>query len=530
MAHPCPTTKRARAIGLTAWCAVSLLAACAPAPSIALVLDHDVVELIRGGEVRVVVDLVRTGSAGADVTLNVTGLPASVHATFSPVVLSGTTLQSTLTLQADAASTEATHTITVHAVGPGLAAEAEAQVEVVGLTVHGTVVFPDGSPWEGIDVTGPTGSAVTAADGTFALQGLAVPYDLALSRDTGSDWVHVFEGLTTASPVLEPYAAGTVVFLANTASVSGTLAGSAMPVAAGHAARVCIEGTNQVAYGCQELGPGDTAYDVLAIWTDQDTLDARLHVLAYEQGGAGDPPAGYDGYVQTSVSVMDGDTPTLDLALAPVTSTVLLEGSVTVAGGGTPDRIYAGVRYGPNLTTTLFQGGGTNDFAVTMPSLPGATFDVVAVGSSPSRWTWRTEVETDAGSLTLRASPTLASPMDAAAGVDLATVFDADVIDDGVVTFVWEGAAGAPTFALTTERSEVTIPDGAPYGIPLPPAAAYEWHVFQVDATDVDAASALGYGSAFAPLTTMSTSLGGPPFAGDGAIALSTVRTFTTAP
>ncbi|MFO7544134.1 MAG: hypothetical protein R6W77_01410 [Trueperaceae bacterium] len=510
---------------------VSWLAACAPAPAIAVTTDVGSVEVIRGASADLTVTLTRTGEATADVLLTVAGLPANVDAAFAPDTLTGSTLESTLTITVHAAAMDGTHQVTVFGAGSSLAADTTFDLTISSLDVTGTVVLANGDPWGGVEVVGPTGSTTTANDGTFTFEGLAVPYDLALYSDAGTDWVHAFEGLTASDPRLEPFTGLSGIFLADIAGVSGTLSGSGMPLAANHAARICLEGIDRIVWACQQLGPGENTYDFQVIWPSLGPLSGRLHVLAFAWNGAGDAPESYVGYASADVLLSNNDAEVVDIVLSDVPATTTLQGDVVVEGGGSPDRIYSGLRLGPNLTIPLFRdGSGANTFAMPMPVLPGASYDVAAVVGLPMQFVWKTGLGDDAGTLTIPAAPTLLAPDDAVAGVDVATEFEVTSPDPSVLTYVWDGSGGAPTFALTTTRSNVSVPDGTPFGIPMPPATVYAWSVLRMPEGNVDDATRTGHSTANLALETMGNDLGGPGFVGDGAIATSAQRTFTTAP
>lgn len=156
------------------------LAACGTAPGITLVIDSATAELIRGATVELEVALTRSGGAGADIVLDVTGLPASVSASFSPATLSGATLTSTLTLSAAAAAIEGSYDLTVTGTGTGLVASAGLGLEVMSLDVTGRVVTIYEIPLPNISVSSQGASAVTDVDGNFSLTGLSVPYDLSV--------------------------------------------------------------------------------------------------------------------------------------------------------------------------------------------------------------------------------------------------------------------------------------------------------------------------------------------------------------
>src|SRR5690606_40933555 len=102
--------------------------------------------------------------ASGDVTLEVSGLPTKVQGTFSPTVLSGDELTSTLTLSADASAPEDVSIVTVTAAGAGLASEAQLALEVESLTVAGHMVGLLGAPLSGASVVSQDDQAALGSD------------------------------------------------------------------------------------------------------------------------------------------------------------------------------------------------------------------------------------------------------------------------------------------------------------------------------------------------------------------------------
>ncbi|MDQ6612002.1 MAG: hypothetical protein M3Y64_06185 [Gemmatimonadota bacterium] len=79
------------------------------------------VTAVRGGSATVPLTIDRVNSYAGAVTLIADGLPAGVTATFTPALLSGTVVASTLTLSALSTAVVGTTAITVRATGSGVA-------------------------------------------------------------------------------------------------------------------------------------------------------------------------------------------------------------------------------------------------------------------------------------------------------------------------------------------------------------------------------------------------------------------------
>lgn len=137
-------------------------------------------DVVLGGSATVQVTLTRTGTA-ADVALDADDLPAWATATFSPPVLAGDTLTSTLTLGTDGSDpgvAPATFTLTVTVTGDGVTASDELTVSVDLRSVYGRVldVFGGAVMDAGVAVNGgslvPVDAAVCAVLGSVRRHGL----------------------------------------------------------------------------------------------------------------------------------------------------------------------------------------------------------------------------------------------------------------------------------------------------------------------------------------------------------------------
>src|SRR5690606_2555334 len=295
--------------------------ACGQSPSIVLTLDSATAELLRGSDVQVIVTLTRAGGASADVALSVTGLPANVDADFSPVTLSGAELSSTLTLTATEAAVEGDYAVTVTGTGTGLADSADLTLEVIGLAVSGRVVSLYDLPVAGIAVRSQGDSAITDANGTFALSGLSVPYDLAI-WNAADEWVQIYAGLTSEELVLAPVTATAPTGTPRSAPVSGSLSGGVIPVGPNQLIMVCAEGVDGIAIGCDNVAPTESAYSVEVQWIGGAIQAIKLHALQMERDGGGYPTA-YQGYASMDMN-LTATVPTvanLDLGDALATTT-----------------------------------------------------------------------------------------------------------------------------------------------------------------------------------------------------------------
>jgi hypothetical protein len=510
------------------------LAACgAPAvpPGLQLSLGATSIAIVRGATTDVQVDLTRLGGAAAAVELSVTGLPANVAAAFAPATLNGGVLTSTLTITVGAGATEATTALTVTATSGTLAADAALSLEVTSLTVVGRVLGLLSRPLVGATVGAQGETAFTDATGTFTLSGLSVPYDLAVSSALGDGGLHVYEGLTSATPLLRPtFARLTMPALALGTTVAGSLVGGAL--GANEAVLVCLEGLTAPVYGCDEAAAGDTGFSISAAWFDDGVavLAARLHAFHVTIDADGVPIA-FLGYETIAINLQDGLGVLADLDF-DVVATSLLSGTATKPASLIEAVVLVSLRFGPNLSMALANVELlTPDFQVLVPDVAGATYDVVfgAGGPGAAVYTWKLGIGLDAGQLSVDVSAQPVAPDDAAVDVDLTTAFQTTAAGGAARTYVWEAAVNGPSIALTTTRTDVTVPDPASGGFAFPAGADYVWTVIGHGDGDADAAAAGGYTS-FVDLITAING-GGPGLDGERTLGLiDAARDFTFAP
>ena len=512
---------------------LTILSACGgpagPTPSIAIALDTAAASVLRGGSVDVTVTLTRVGNATAAVDLTIDGLPAGVAASFAPATLTGGVLTSTLTIQADAGAAETSTGLTVTATSGTLTDDAALTLDVESLTVTGSVVGPLDLPMSGVTVASQGESTFTNADGAFTLSGLSVPYDVAVSAAMGDGGVHVFEGMTTATPVLSPYFGLAMMggVPPSTATIGGSALGGAA-VGANRAVVVCVEGNSVAVYGCDYVSSGATNYSVDAGWFEPGDVDVTVHAVHLEWTADGTPLA-YLGYDTFDLVLTDAGAEVQDLTLEPVPSH-LVTGTIEPGIGVTTQGTVGFVRFGETLSMAVYEAAtATNDLSVLMPDIPGVTYDFWAVGSGPGGISngWVRGVGVDAGTVALPAPAELLAPADLATDVDLTTTFSATDVG-GPTTFLWTPDVAGPTLALTTTRTSVTIPDPAIGGFAMPSGADYDWAVAGHGPATMEMASAGGISDYYELVVLLES--GGPRFASDGAITATPSRSFQFAP
>jgi len=522
----------ARLRRLAPWlAAIALAAACTPTatPTITLALDDPSISAIRGETIQVAVDLTRLGGADAPVALTISGLPANVTATFAPPTLSGATTARTRPLSGAAAAAEGIADLTVTGTAGTLTTDAELTLDIASLTVTGRVEGAFQRPVIGATVASQGETTFSDATGAFTLSGLALPYDLAISAAIDDGALHVYEGLTSPTPLLRPtFAALSFPGSGFDATINGNVTGGAL--GASEVAIVCVEGLAVIVYGCDTLGVGESSYSVGAFWFDGGTTSVRLHALHFEVDAEGVPTA-YLGYETILLNLADGGVTLADLDFDPVASGTL--SGTTSHPVALPDStLVVMARFGPNLSLSIAEVSDPDDaFAVIVPVLPGLSYDVLfgASDANGGTLTWRHDVGLDAGAFAVTAPTQQVAPADGAVGVNLATPFTTTAVG-GARTYIWIPDAGGPFIALTTTRTAVTIPNPALGGFPFPAGALYDWGIVGHGDDSVDVAASGGYAD-FATLIYSILGAGGPGLDGDRSLSLpNDDRGFTFAP
>ncbi len=398
-------------------------------------------------------------------------------------------------------------------------------VPVVTIDVDGRVVGLYDLPLAGVVVRSGDAVTVTDAQGRFSLAELPLPYDLVLSKDEDGGWVHVFEGLTGATPRLAPDRRGAPSL---TPFVQTTLRGTValgFPLPPGRRVIVCVEGRDAIVFGCDRVETGFTEYELTARWAPGPPAQVRVHALAVDL--AAGVPVGYPGYGVFTATLEAGVPATLHLSYPVTPATRTLTATVVPAGGATLEGVTASVRLGERLTMQLSEAappGGA--LALLVPEI-GSGYEVFAVSRSQTEagFAWRARATPAFGEIRLAASPQLLTPPEGTMEASLATTFSATVNPAGVMTFQWAPAATGARFAVTTPRTSVTLPDPVAAGFPWPAGADYTWLAYAHGTTSVDVAAALGLVG-----VTGAVRPGGPGWGADGDVTLHAPRAMRWAP
>lgn len=517
--------------GVAALALAFSLASCSPGASVSVTLTPASVDLVAGTSVEVVVSVSRSGSA-ADLTLSATGVPSGVTATFAPSTLAAAVQSSTLTLVAEPDTDLGASTITVTATGAGVSASKELAVAVTSLKVEGLVQGSFGEPIAGATVViDGHGSTLTAADGTFVIEDVAVPYRLTV-LNAAAQWAHTFEGMTAAAPSIFPLTALSATPAVPTATISGDLDAVVAP---DHQTVICVEGISQAVFGCDTVNPSFSSYSIAAQWREGGSADVRLRAIEYSLDPVTSEPVAITGASASAVfALTEGGAAAVDLVVggpvAPATFNVNLTTSFTADS-------YTAValtHLSENFTLGIAGWGvATPSFSIFAPFFSNSQYTVAAGASNAagaSSIQWRTGVGPGANlDFHPPIPPALTLPADGATGVDHDTDFSVGNPAGGVLTFQFAPLGSGPSYAVTTVGTTVSIPDLSTFGLALPAAFGYNWSVFgNPEVTDMAAAvTGPGYIGTYVE-TALALSYGGPAPSADGVVSLSQTHDFVT--
>ncbi len=511
---------------------VSLLVAvtgCTVAPRLAIEADVTALTLYLGDDQNVTLHVTRTGPATAGVTLLVDGLPSGVSATLSPTTLTGSDSNATLTLHAVTTATPTTATVRVRATDGSLADTATFSLDVRSLTVHGTAALSGLSA--SVTIQGHT-TSTAAADGSFTISGLTVPYD-AIVYSVAGGWAHEFRGLRSPNPVFDVNAVYPPIAIppsptARSTAVTGTVS-TPDPVDASHPVVVCIEGVVDPRNGC-DLLDSSSSYSMSVYWDASEDPTMRIHALQVRLDSSR-LPRGYAYAASSQRTLQDGTPATVDLSLA-TTGVTTISGSASLAVGYAFVGLGGMVDVAPNLALRLpiAETAVPATYALIVPDLPGASYDIFGLAVQGGMFTevWRKGRPAGVTDLALPAAAAPSAPADGAAGVTATTPLTATWAGGGALTFIVTPASGSnPTYTVTTQSNSVTLADLVAVGLPLPSAASYTWSVTGSPGYDTGDLAAHYWRSDFMNLL-FHDSDGGPGMAADGGYTLAPERSFTT--
>jgi hypothetical protein len=398
---------------------------------------------------------------------------------------------------------------------------------VATIDVEGRVVAFDGTPLAGVLVHADGLVTATGADGAFTLEGVASPYTLTLGGGDAEPWVHAYEGLRTAAPVLAPHTTESPFSFAGT--VTGTVWGGSQ-LASDQVLVVCVEGRAFPVRGCRRVEGGATTYNAMAGWSGGAVAPVRVHALRMRVDALGRPVA-YLGYQTHEADMAHEASTSVDVLPLGALDASRFHGTIVPAGGGTLLWSGAWVRLDEDLGLPFFtQMPGAGYLDMNAPHLGDGSAVVAAHADHPTGWAfgWLTTPIAQEFDLRLPEPPSLLGPVDGTLGVTAATEFRAIGGPTGAKEFRWSprSGVGGPVVSLTTANDVARLPDPTVLGFAFVAGGAYDWRVAGVAADGLDSAVGVPV------LDWLYVAFAGDLFGltGAGAIATSLTRTVTLAP
>jgi len=506
-------------------------------PEIEVSLSPAEAVLLRGGSARIFLTIksTRLDTAG---DFTVEGVPPGVTARFLDPwgnVVGGpmggaplpTPSQLVLTAAEDAHLGPATLTIVASHQGERLAEEA-LSIDVQGLTVTGRIEVAPGIPIGGLTVrVRGLPETLTAADGTFTIDGAPSPYDLTVASVPTRE-AHTWLGLTTTAVRVVPFFRPPA--MTPRARLSGSLSGLATPPMATDNVVVIPAGHDQVVYGRASLtaGMGSFGFDVAL--SGASPAPTTVHALQSRGTVTGTT---FLGYGRQDIALVDGEESALSVALSPV-ETARMTGSIALPLGVTVSELFASVEVGPHAAIRLpVSNSGSHTPTFDVPVIPGSTyaFGTAATSASGSLILgWTTGLATDSTPrLELSPPVNVVAPADGISGVSASTEFIVSNPAGGALTFAFESdGPDVVTQLVTTMAPSAQLQDLRGLGLTTPPGSAYRWRVFSAPGmTSVDAAASNGGTLGHYISMAFVSILSGPFPQGTGSLGLSEARTFT---
>jgi hypothetical protein len=339
------------------------------------------------------------------------------------------------------------------------------------IDVAGHVTSWHGRPVAGASVTIAGTTATTAEDGTFAIAGVAVPYE---ARVDAEDMVTVVRELTRADPSLHTY--GGFVDLKQ-ADIEGTLSGGAgFPSPAGHEFAVSFDGfdTHEENWS-YSMGPGPD-YHISPRWYGPvPAEEGTVMVLQWEELVNGQP-LGYDALGTFDIAVSDGGVfAEQDIVLAPVADSIV-GGSLVTPDGADVSQVRLFVGTGDIASVFAgWQEDAFDSYEFLVPQGQGAYAGLSYIAGSNDAYVFafRTDVApgTMDADLEIPTLPSWTAPINGSNGFGLDTELAWSGIADAVsVITVYCEEADAFVRVVTAEAT-ATIPDVSDLGVQFPPSS-----------------------------------------------------------
>jgi hypothetical protein len=366
--------------------------------------------------------------------------------------------------------------------------------------LSGRVVDADGEPAAGVRVeatgtNGGTAVVLTDDEGRFALNDAPAHYDLA-AMPVGDRQAYVFEGLSTRTPTVTLFGAR----MSARSRVAALHVDDPSPTTASRI--VLLAEPVDTATTRLTLVPltGAASGDAELSWVGDAAAKVNVYALRVVVDAETEAPLGFLGIgVVRGARILAGQRTTLRMQLEPVEEDTIA-GDVASPQGAAVEGIATSLRIGPRGTTAWLPGEApaTPSFALRVPSIPGMSVDVLAIGTSTDGTSSVKVGGLAPGSagvrLELPRPPALFAPADGANDVTGATEFAWAPSAAGVHWVHFRPTSdAAPSVFVATEQSSARMPDLSALGLAIPAHTTYTWYVVDaVGARTVDEAAIRG--------------------------------------
>lgn len=336
--------------------------------------------------------------------------------------------------------------------------------------VAGRVTSWYGRPIAGASVTIAGTTTTTADDGTFAIDGVATPYE---ARVDAEGMVTVVRELTRDDPSLHTYGGFDDP---KQADIEGDLSGGAgFPSPSGHAWAVSFDGFDAHGEGSSYSQGAGPDYHLAPYWYGPvPAEEGTVMALQWEQIDDGQP-LGYDALGTLDIAVSNGGLfADQDLVLAPVGDSIV-GGSLLAPDGVDISQVRLFVGTGDISSVFVgWQEDAFDAYEFLVPQGQGAYAGVAYIAGTNDAYvfTFRTNVApgTMDADLEIPTLPSWTAPANGSNGFGLDTELSWSGIADAVsVITVYCEDADAFVRVVTAE-STATIPDVSDLGVQFPPS------------------------------------------------------------
>jgi hypothetical protein len=353
-----------------------------------------------------------------------------------------------------------------------------------GVTVTGKALDLYYRPWPGTVTVGSTTVAV-AADGSFTVPGVTVPYD-AIVVSTDKKLAYAVLGVTRTNPILAGSLAPTP---RSEPTVSGALPAA---LASGEYARVHVEIGADPDWGLSfstSFSPSAT-YSVFPSWPGAASEQGTVWAFKYTTNDVQHVATSFLGYASASKTIAPTGTTTVDLAAYNAVGTATIGTSVTVPATYSLYNEFGVVRMASSTARQVINQYTGSSLTATMavPDAPGATF-FASVGSQGPAGEFvrmrRTVAKGGTATLNVPSASNPTAPADGAtgiaAGATLSWTVGAGVSEIEIIPAPVDGGTAGPELRILTSSSSVKLPDFAAAGLTFPVGASYSWDVNRFD-------------------------------------------------